>query len=79
MKYTLEEKRENKMKKIVMFDTSYGTQNVGDFIINEAINRQLDELLNKNFIVRYSTHTPIQKFFQNFRKILYHHSVKVLI
>lgn len=68
MKYTLEEKRENKMKKIVMFDTSYGTQNVGDFIINEAINRQLDELLNKNFIVRYSTHTPIQKFFQNFRK-----------
>lgn len=56
------------MKKIVMFDTSYGTQNMGDFIINESINKQMDYLLNDNFVVRYSTHTPIQKWYQNFRK-----------
>lgn len=56
------------MKKIVMFDTSYATQNMGDFIINEAINYQMNDFLNNNFVVRYSTHTPIQKLYQNLRK-----------
>lgn len=56
------------MKKIVMFDTSYATQNMGDFIINEAINNQMKELLDNSFVVRYSTHTPIQKAYQNLRK-----------
>lgn len=56
------------MKKIVMFDTSYSTQNMGDFIINKAINNEMNWLLSDSFVVRYSTHTPISKFFQNFHK-----------
>ena len=53
------------MKKILMFDTSYGSQNMGDYIINESINREMSGLLDGNFVVRYSTHTPIQKTIQN--------------
>ena len=56
------------MKKIVMFDTSHGTQNMGDFIINKAINNEMNWLLSNSFVVRYSTHTPISKFFQNIHK-----------
>lgn len=56
------------MKKIVMFDTSYSTINMGDYIINNSINDEMNYLLNNNFVVRFSSHMPISKFFQNFRK-----------
>lgn len=56
------------MKKIVMFDTSHGTQNMGDYIINASINKELNSILEDNFVVRYSTHNSVLKFLQNFRK-----------
>ena len=50
------------MKKIVMFDTSYATRNLGDFIINNSINEEMNYLLSDSFVVRYSTHTPLCTF-----------------
>lgn len=56
------------MNKIIVFDTSYGSSNLGDFIINEAINREMGELLAKNFTIRYPTHTPLLHMYQTTRK-----------
>lgn len=50
------------MKKILMFDTSLGTRNLGDYIIRDSINAEMSYILSKNFVVRFSTHTPIGKF-----------------
>lgn len=47
------------MKNVILFDTSYGSLNLGDFIIEEAITREMDYLLSQSFCVRYPTHTPI--------------------
>lgn len=55
------------MKKILMFDTSYSTRNMGDYIINESINREMKSLLNNNFVVRTSTHVPIGKWYQKLK------------
>lgn len=52
---------------VVLFDTSYGTSNQGDFIINEAISDQMKSMLDRHFVVRYPTHTPLLHIFQNFR------------
>lgn len=57
-----------KLENIAVFDTSYGTQNLGDFIIMDSINREMNYLFGKYFVTRYSTHTPIARFYQNFRK-----------
>ena len=51
-----------KIKNILMFDTSLGTRNLGDYIIRDSINDGMDYLLSNNFVVRFSTHTPIGKF-----------------
>lgn len=52
------------MKKIILFDTSQGTQNLGDYIIRDSINKEMNELLCKSFVTRYSTHTPISRWYQ---------------
>lgn len=56
------------MKKIVLFDPSYGTSNLGDFIINEAVMREMDFLFAKNYLVRYSTHSPLMHLHQLLKK-----------
>lgn len=56
------------MKKIVFFDTSYGTQNMGDFIINRAISEELSYLMENKFVVRYGTHNPILRWTQSLKK-----------
>lgn len=56
------------MKNIIIFDTSSGSQNMGDYIINESIDRELGFLIDNNFTVHYATHTPITHFYQNLRK-----------
>lgn len=56
------------MKKVLLFDPSYGTSNMGDFIINEAVMKQMDSVFSKNFLVRYSTHTPLLHLHQNIRR-----------
>lgn len=50
-----------------MFDTSVATQNMGDYIINEAIDREMSPILCNDYIVRYPTHTPVRKFYQRIR------------
>lgn len=55
------------MKKIVLFDTEQGTQNLGDYIIMEAIMKEMKYVLDGNFLTHFSTHTPIARFYQNFR------------
>ena len=56
------------MDNITIFDTSHGTQNMGDYIIMDSVNRELDFLLKKNFVTRYSTHTPIGRSYQSIKK-----------
>lgn len=46
-------------KNIVLFDTSIGSQNLGDYIINECIEKELSYLLDDCFCVRFPTHTPV--------------------
>ena len=52
------------MKKIVVFDTSYGTFNMGDFIIVDSANKELKFLIENNFVVRVGTHNPVSHFYQ---------------
>jgi len=56
------------MRKIVKFNTSYGTLNQGDAIINESIDRELGEFFRKDYIVELPTHTPVTTVFQIFKK-----------
>ena len=50
-----------------MFDTSYATQNMGDYIINDSINSEMEYLLCNSFVTRYPTHTPLLRGIQNIR------------
>ena len=54
------------MEKIILFDTEQGTQNLGDYIIMESIQREMEYVLKNKFITHFSTHTPIARFYQNF-------------
>lgn len=56
------------MKRIVLFDTSQGTLNLGDFIINECLEDEMKFLLDNQNVVRFSTHLPISRWYQTFRK-----------
>lgn len=52
----------SELKRAVLFDPSQGTSNIGDQIIRRAIDRELHELLEGHFVVRYGTHTPLATF-----------------
>lgn len=56
------------MKKIVLFDPSYGTSNQGDLIINEAVMKEMKFLFSNNYLVRYSTHSPLMHLHQLLKK-----------
>ena len=58
----------HKIKNILMFDTSLGTRNLGDYIIRDSINNEMEYLLKKNFVVRCATHTPICNFLNLIKK-----------
>lgn len=51
--------------RIIKFNTSYGSSNLGDYIINESIDRELAYLFKDNFVLNYPTHTPIVSFYQS--------------
>lgn len=55
------------MKSIILFDTSSGSQNMGDYIINESVEKEMHFLFKDNFVVKYATHTPIAHCYQLFR------------
>lgn len=44
------------MRRVVVFDTSIATDNVGDEVIMDAVMRELGELFPKDFITRLGTH-----------------------
>ncbi len=54
--------------KIIKFNTSYGTLNMGDFIINESINREMKDLFENSFVIDYATHTPVVTSYQALKK-----------
>ena len=56
------------MHNIVLFDTSIGTMNLGDEIIMESLQKNMKDLLDGNFIVKFPTHTPCFHFYQQTRR-----------
>lgn len=46
------------MKKILLLDTSIGTSNLGDFIIMECVRKELQPVLEGNFVYAMPTHLP---------------------
>ena len=55
------------MRNIIMYDPSIATYNMGDYIIRESIDREMLGLFENDFIIRYPTHTPIQRLYQKVR------------
>lgn len=52
------------MKKVVLFDTSIGSFNQGDEIINRSLEKNWPELFGENYIIKLPTHTPLYTKFQ---------------
>ncbi len=52
------------MEKIIIFDTSYGSYNMGDYIINECAQRELKGIISGSFCYRVGTHTPVMYAYQ---------------
>lgn len=52
------------MIKIVKFNTACGSSNMGDYIINESVDNELSEIFKDNFVVNYSTHSPVATWYQ---------------
>lgn len=52
------------MKKIVLFEPSISSLNLGDYIIVDSIKRELAFLLNDAFVVEQPTQTPLMHFYQ---------------
>ncbi len=53
------------MDNVICFDTSMATSNMGDFIIAESCDLQLQKILSNNFVIRFPTHTPIAHWYQD--------------
>jgi polysaccharide pyruvyl transferase WcaK-like protein len=53
------------MKKVIMFDTSIATLNLGDEIIMDAIRRNMSSYLEQNYCIRMPVHTPMFRIHQN--------------
>ena len=56
------------MIKIVNFNTAYSTRNLGDFIIVNAIHKEMAFLFEKSFVYELPTHTPVATFYQCYKK-----------
>lgn len=52
------------MKKIVLFEPSISSLNLGDYIIVDSAKRELSFLLEESFVVEQSTQTPVMHFYQ---------------
>lgn len=53
------------MKNILLLDTSVGSLNQGDEIINISIKKNWPELFDENYIMRLATHTPMYTLLQS--------------
>lgn len=54
------------MKKIVLFNPSISSMNIGDEIISNSAKNQMDFLLNSNFCVDVSTHLPTSLYYMRY-------------
>jgi len=60
------------MKKVIFFDPTVGTTNLGDYIIMLSIKRHIHELFANDFVIKLPTRLPLLHFYQKFKKnILY--------
>lgn len=59
--------RRNKLRKIAIFDPSYGTLNMGDFVISNAARKEIEEITNGSFILAVGTHNPVLKATQQIK------------
>lgn len=57
------------MKKILIFDTSVLSKNIGDFIIMDAVNRELKKLFEKDMFFYALTHDKVSKATYRLNKI----------
>lgn len=57
-------KHGNEQKKIVLFDVSVGSMNLGDYIIMESIYQQIRSILNSGYILNMPTHLTPFNFIQ---------------
>ncbi len=44
---------------IINFNTSFGTKNIGDYIIVDSVFREMDFLFKDKFVLNLPTHTPV--------------------
>ena len=56
------------MKKVVLFNPSITSLNMGDSIIYDSVEKVLSPLLKDNFVVQLSTHLPVSSTFVNILK-----------
>ncbi len=47
------------MKRVLLLDTSVGSLNMGDEIINRSIRANWPELFSSNYVMRMASHTPM--------------------
>lgn len=57
------------MKRITIFDTSIASENIGDFIIMDSVNRELRELFSKDMLFYSLTHDKISQATYRLNKI----------
>lgn len=55
---------ENDVDKIIMFDTSIASDNIGDEIIMNSVYKEMSQILDKYMVLKHSTHTPVMHLFQ---------------
>lgn len=56
------------MKKICIFDTATGSSNIGDQIIMESFEEEMNDILKQGFCLRVPTHHPICHFYQDIKR-----------
>lgn len=54
------------MKKVILYEPSIGSDNIGDQIIVDGVKRALQEYLNDAFVIELPTHTPINLRYLNY-------------
>lgn len=58
----------NDVEKIIVFDTSIASDNIGDEIIMRSVYNEMRTIFDPYFIMKHSTHTPIMHLYQQISK-----------
>lgn len=54
----------NDIAKVIMYDTSIASDNIGDEIIMNSVYREMQPILESYMVLKHSTHTPVMHLFQ---------------